>query len=58
MKQTILIMILFLFSNVLPFFSCLSCFDTTLLPLSLVLLLLGKVKAHSSNVQHTLVYYA
>ena len=34
MKQTILIMILFLFSNniMLPLFSCLSCFDIPLQP--------------------------
>ena len=31
-KKTILIMILFLFSNMLRLFSCLSCFDIPLLP--------------------------
>ena len=31
-EQTILIMILFLFCNMLPLFSCLSCFDVPLPP--------------------------
>ena len=61
MKQTILIMILFLFSNMLRLFSCLSCFDIPLLPFiqsfesCFTARLLGKAKACPPNVLHFLV---
>ena len=59
MKQTILIMILFLYSNMLRLFSC----HIPLLPFiysfesGFTARLLGKAKAHPPNVLHFLVIY-